>query len=185
MQNGRSYQVLGPLLRATADGDEVAFADLYKLTSRKLFRICVGILPDEAEAHDALQDAYLQVWIKACQYDEARASPITWLATLARNRALDRFRVRKPIPILNFDRESRKVLCEDAGALEVLIERQEHERLELCLRELDARFQDPIRGAFLTGATHREVADNQAVPLGTIKSRVRRGLLILRARLQD
>ncbi len=83
--DGRSYRVLGPLLRATALGNEAAFADLYRLTSKKLFGICIRILPEQAEANDALQDAYLQVWIKACHYDETKASPITWLATVARN----------------------------------------------------------------------------------------------------
>lgn len=95
--NARSYQILGPLLRATADGDANAFAELYRLTSGKLFNVCVSILPDKADADDALQDVYIVIWCKASMYDETKSSPITWLARLARNCTIDRSRICKHI----------------------------------------------------------------------------------------
>lgn len=182
MRSARSFQILGPLLRATAQGDQEAFSNLYRLTSTKLFRICASILPDEAEARDALQDVYLQVWLNACKYDEAKASPITWLATLARNRALDRLRIRRPMP--RSDAEFWDVPCEAPPILEALITSQEQEQLALCLKELDAQSETLIRGAFFKGATHCELAQQQSLPLGTVKGKVRRGLLRLRALLQ-
>ena len=184
--NARSYQILGPLLRATADGDEDAFAELYKLTSGKLFSVCVSILPDKADADDALQDVYIVIWCKAFMYDETRSSPITWLARLARNRAIDQSRISKPALPDEEDQAESKLdeLDESPDALSLLIRRQEQERLTVCLRELDAPTRRAIRGAFLFGATHLDLALAEGVPLGTMKSRVRRGLRTLRERYE-
>ena len=74
--------------------DAVALEDVYRATSSKLFGVCLRILHDREEAEDVLQEVYLSVWAKAGQYDPARVSPITWLAAIARNRAIDRVRAR-------------------------------------------------------------------------------------------
>ncbi|WP_370192282.1 sigma-70 family RNA polymerase sigma factor, partial [Aurantimonas coralicida] len=79
-------------LRAVAAGDRGALQAVYDLTSAKLFGICLRILGDREEAEDVLQDVYLIIWRKAESFDAGRASPITWLATIARNRSIDRLR---------------------------------------------------------------------------------------------
>ena len=178
----KSRQILGPLLRGTANGDEKAFAELYKLTSGKLFNICVSILRDKADADDALQDVYIVIWCKAALYDETKSSPMTWLARLARNRTIDRFRM--PKHLLPDDYETNCKLDEDPDALSLLITRQEQQRLISCLGELDAPTQRAIRGAFFSEVTHSDLASAECVPLGTMKSRVRRGLRTLGERFE-
>ncbi|MGH8033504.1 MAG: sigma-70 family RNA polymerase sigma factor, partial [Luteimonas sp.] len=86
---------LRTLLAATAGGDRAAFENLYQRTSAKLFGICVRILCERTQAEEALQDVYLAIWRKAGLYDGDRASPITWLAQIARNKAIDHLRASK------------------------------------------------------------------------------------------
>ncbi len=92
--SGRSE--LSELLRATSEGDPRAFETLYLRTSAKLYGICLRLLSDEAEAQDVLQETYVRVWQKAEKFDHTKASPITWLAIVARNKAIDRLRQRTP-----------------------------------------------------------------------------------------
>lgn len=182
MPIARSHQILGPLLRATANGDKDAFAELYRLTSGKLLKICLSILPEKADADEALQDAYIVIWRKAALYDEAKSSPITWLSRLARNRTLDRVRLFNGLVPENYEPHSDA--HEDPDALCMLIAKQEQERLESCLEQLDAASQIALRGKFLLGKTCKELARAEAVPLSTMKSRVWRGLRILRVQLE-
>ena len=88
-------EALTRALGRVARGDRPALQDVYRLTSAKLFGICLRILGDRSEAEDALQDVYLSVWRRAGSFDPGRASPISWLATLARNRSIDRLRSAK------------------------------------------------------------------------------------------
>src|SRR4051794_40703624 len=90
--NEADREKLRDWLLATAAGDRGAFEQLYQRTSAKLFGVCLRILRERAEAEEVLQDVYLTIWRKASQYDAERASPITWLAMIARNRAIDRIR---------------------------------------------------------------------------------------------
>ena len=92
--SGRSE--LSELLRATSEGDPRAFETLYFRTSAKLYGICLRLLSDEAEAQDVLQETYVRVWQKAEKVDQTKASPITWLTIVARNKAIDRLRQRTP-----------------------------------------------------------------------------------------
>ncbi|RYE83861.1 MAG: RNA polymerase subunit sigma, partial [Hyphomicrobiales bacterium] len=87
MSVDQARQFLVEKLQAVADGDRSALRDVYERTSAKLFGVCLRILSDREEAEDVLQEVYLTVWNKADRFDAARASPITWLATIARNRA--------------------------------------------------------------------------------------------------
>lgn len=162
-----------------ASGDRSALGDIYSATSAKLFGICLRILNDRGEAEDALQDVYLGLWQRADRYDPARASPISWLATLARNRAIDRLRsskrVRDSLP------ENAATAVEDDTPLadSLAEDKQRDARIHHCLGKLEKRQQSAIRTAFFDGATYRELAETQGVPLGTMKSWVRRGLAAL------
>lgn len=166
-------------LRRVAQGDRAALSDVYSATSAKLFGVCLRILPDRAEAEDVLQEAYLTVWRKAAAFDPARGSPITWLVTLTRNRALDRLRSRRPIASEPID--VAESVVDEAPPADSRIEMdQEAARLANCLRELPAGDGILIRAAFFQGSSYPELAARAALPLGTVKSRIRRALLKLR-----
>lgn len=171
------------MLRSIADGDRRALADLYGRTSAKLYGICVRILGSQADAEDILQEVYVTVWNKADRFDPQRASPITWLAVLARNKSIDRLRRGRLLtdPI----EHASDVADDQPTALDVLETAQEQYRLNGCLEELDAQQGSMIRAAFLDGASYPELAEREGVPLGTMKSWIRRGLLRLRGCLQQ
>jgi RNA polymerase sigma-70 factor (ECF subfamily) len=171
-------------LLATAAGDRGAFEQLYHRTSAKLFGVCLRILHDRGDAEEVLQDVYLTIWRKASQYDAAGASPITWLAIIARNRAIDRIRStqldRASVPIdlaaeLIDDSPDASMIADDAS---------EGRRLHDCLDELSVEQRRAIRVAFFEGCTYEELAQRSATPLGTLKSWIRRGLHKLRDCMQ-
>jgi RNA polymerase sigma-70 factor (ECF subfamily) len=154
------------------------------MTSAKLFGVCLRILNNRSEAEDVLQDVYVTVWRKAAGFDPGLASPITWLVTIARNRAIDRLRAstmaRRTEPI-----EAADAVSDPApSAGERLELAQRYQRLAGCLDELEGRQSAAIRAAFLDGTTYEELATRMGVPLGTMKSWIRRGLLKLRACLE-
>ncbi len=166
-----------------AKGDRAALATLYDRTSAKLYGICTRLLGSEAEAEEVLQDVYLLVWQKADRFDDSKASPITWLAVLARNRSIDRLRLRR-LPTDSIDAAGD--IADQADSVLDLLERdQENSRLALCLDALDERQGTMIRAAFLDGATYPELSERESVPLGTMKSWIRRGLLRLRKCLEQ
>lgn len=173
---------LAALFPAIASGDRHALARLYERTSAKLYGVALRILHSETEAEEVLQDVYVSVWRNAGRFQVERGSPITWLAVLARNRAIDRIRGRKP----------QSAPLEEAGdpascgpdALELLEQAVDRERLDGCLDQLDEAPRRAIVSAFLDGFTHSEIAANENVPLGTMKSRIRRALIALRMCLE-
>ena len=175
-------RALVPVLHAVARGDRPALATLYRRTSAKLFGICVHLLGSESEAEEVLQEIYITVWQKAGRFDEARASPITWLAVIARNKSVDRLRLRR---LATTDLgDAADVADGSDSALEVLQKQEQSDRLADCLKQLEERQQAMIRAAFLDGASYPELAKREAMALGTIKSRIRRGLLRLRGCLE-
>lgn len=173
------------LLAAVARGDAQAFERLYHATSAKLFGICVRLLPDRSDAEDAVQEAYAAIWRKAAQYDPTIASPITWLAMIAHNKAIDRLRRDGPahvtVPIefaleVSDHAPTAPALAEHAG---------ETRQLDRCLQQLEARRRTLIRTAFYEGATYEELARSTDTPIGTVKSWIRRGLMQLRTCLES
>lgn len=179
----RASHELNPLLRLVATGDRQALGDLYGRTSAKLYGICVRLLGSQTEAEEVLQEVYVTVWKNAARFDPLKASPITWLAILARNKAIDRLRLRQVLtgPI----EDASEVADDRPSALDVLETAQERERLNGCLDELESQQRSMIRAAFLDGASYPELAEREGVPLGTMKSWIRRGLLRLRGCLQQ
>jgi RNA polymerase sigma-70 factor (ECF subfamily) len=170
---------LAGALRRVASGSESALSEVYEQTSAKLFGICLRILGNRSEAEDALQEIYINVWSKAGSFDAERASPITWLAALARNRAIDRLRSaggRTYAPV-----EEALQVADTRPSADTLIEKsQDTARLYTCIDELDGRQSEAIRTAFFGGLTYAQLATRKNVPLATMKSWVRRGLLQLR-----
>lgn len=171
-------------LLAVGREDRSAFARLYRLTSAKLFGICLRICGERSAAEDVLSEVYLTVWRRAGAFEPGRASPITWLATIARNRAIDWVRAapgRRRAPL-----DEALDLPDDRPDPETAaLTTDRAHQLRDCLDELDPRSRDAIRTAFFNGQTYAELAERAGVPLGTMKSVVRRGLARLRNCLDD
>ena len=181
-QLGAKGHELAPVLRAVANGDRAALSVLYRRTSAKLFGICSRVLDSPAEAEDVLQEVYMTVWGKAARFDEQKASPITWLAVIARNKAIDRLRMRRPAT--DGLEAATDIADSGASAFELVEQDQQIERLSGCLEELEERQQSSIRAAFLDGASYPQLAEREGVPLGTMKSWIRRGLARLKGCLE-
>jgi RNA polymerase sigma factor (sigma-70 family) len=178
-RSGFSGSGLDQALENIASGDRDAFAEVYRRTSVKLLGVCRRILPERQEAEEVLQDIYLTVWRRAGAFDATRGSAMTWLITLARNRAVDRLRAsgRRPTDPIEYadhvadpapDAETQAIALDDSA------------RLTFCLGQIDGTDASLIRTAFFEGATYTELAERVARPLGTIKSRIRRALVSLR-----
>jgi len=178
----RSSDELAALIGAVAAGDRAAFRAVYERTSAKLYGICLRLLGSEAEAEDVLQEAYVTVWRNARRFDSAKASAITWLAVIARNKAIDRLRRRRPVA--DGLEAAAEVPDEGPLATAVIEQKDDARRLAHCLDELDERARAMIRAAFLDGASYPELAERQGVPLGTMKSWIRRGLMRLKGCLE-
>ena len=165
-------------------GDRSALEDIYRATSAKLFGICLRILKDEKEAEDALQDVYINLWRRADRYDPNKASPISWLATFARNRAIDRLRVGKVRAASVGEDEAMPIADTTPLADAMMIDAEREARVHTCLDKLDDRPREAIRTAFFEGRTYAQIAQDGGVPLGTMKSWVRRGLQKLKTCLE-
>lgn len=176
-------QALQDALGRVAAGDSVALKQVYDATSAKLFGVCLRILNDRSEAEDVLQEVYTTVWAKAGQFEPGRASPITWLAALARNRAIDRLRQVGRRSFSPID-DAEAVPDDGASAFDQLSASDEARRLDGCLSQLEAAQQKAVRVAFFEGLTYEEVASAFAVPVGTMKSWIRRSLQKLKACLE-
>ncbi|MFY9839668.1 MAG: sigma-70 family RNA polymerase sigma factor [Xanthobacteraceae bacterium] len=176
-------QLVAALARI-AGGDRGGLRLLYRDTSAKLFAVCVRILRDEGEAEDVLQDVYTTVWQRAGTFDPARASPITWLVAIARNRSIDRLRAGAMGARTRTIDDAADVSDNASNALAQIESLQEERRLTDCLGELEPRHAVAVRFAFLDGMTYDELARRMNVPLGTMKSWIRRSLLRLRECLE-
>ncbi|TVV73492.1 sigma-70 family RNA polymerase sigma factor [Sphingomonas solaris] len=168
------------LLAAVGEGDRAAFSALYARTSAKLYGTILRILPEGGQADDALQDVYARIWHIAGSYDAARGRPITWLAAIARNRAID---------VLRKGRGGARMVTLDPDALAAIPDEQVdpavHAALVQCLDTLDPLHRECILLAYLHGASREELAVRYDRPTGTIKSWLSRGLLALRGCLSD
>jgi len=166
------------LLRSIADGDRLALRPLYDRTSAKLYGICLRLLGNPEDAQDVLQTVFVTAWQRAGTFDPSKASPVTWLAVMARNRAIDRLRQGRT-RYESIDAAS-EVPDDQPSAIDLIEESEDRTRLRRCLDELEERHSAMIRAAFLDGATYPELASREGVPLSTMKSWIRRGLLRLR-----
>jgi RNA polymerase sigma-70 factor, ECF subfamily len=173
------------LIAQMAGGDEAALGTFYDTTSRLTFGLVLRILGDRSAAEEVLIDVYTQVWRQAAAYDRSRGTPLAWLTTIARSRALDRLRSgwqeqqrRQPLDELH-DMAARAASPEDAAAA------SEHQRLvQSALAALPPEQRQVIELAYYSGLSHSEIAAHLNQPLGTVKTRTRLGLLKLREALR-
>ena len=181
---------LEQLITATAGGDKLAFRQLYSETSAHLFALLLRMLKRRDWAEEALQDSLLKVWRKSETYDPGKGSPSTWLFTIARHRALDLLRQKRPedsLTVVDDEDGSSTVLDvvdEDENPEARAMEGEGMGRLERCMKGLLDAERKSVMLAYYEGYTHPELASAMSAPLGTVKSWVRRGLVKLRACLE-
>lgn len=166
------------LIAKTALRDHGAFSALYDATSAKLFGVCLRILNDRAEAEDALQDVFIRIWHKSDSYAVTGHSPMTWLITVARNLAIDRYRTRKNKGV-EIDAAS-EIADKQPGPEAQAIALSERKQIDNCLDELKPDQAGAVKGAYLDGDTYQDLADRYGVPLNTMRTWLRRSLIQLR-----
>ena len=174
------------LLRRIGRGDRSAFAEFYDLYANLLFSVAVKILNDQKEAEDVLQEVFVQIWDKAGTFDPQLGKPSSWAITLARNRAIDRIRASRRRARLVEEAATAGALDGGEGptANESVHGREKAALIRTAMAALPSDQRQAIELAFFSGLTQIEISDNLREPLGTIKARIRRGMLKLRDKLE-
>ena len=167
------------LLHAIARGDETALADCYDRYRLILFGLILRILHDREEAEDCLQEVFLQVWRRARDFDESRGRAFTWLVTIARSRALDRLRASGSR--LRLATEAAQVAHDEVGnAAEEAVQSEQAAIVRGALAKLPEEQRHALLLAYFEGLTQTEIAARLGDPLGTVKTRMRSGMIKLR-----
>ena len=170
------------LLARVAQGDEQAFAQFYRRSADGLYGLALKMMNDSGEAEDVLQDGFSYMWKRAATYDPVRSSPFTWAVMIVRNKAIDRLRSRQrqarivekaTVDFLHFTD------ADDVSAREP-VRREQCANVRAALAEIPGDQKQVVELAFFGGLTHEQIAQRLDTPLGTVKARIRRGLLRLR-----
>jgi len=168
---------LAELLAQCAVKNQRAFADLYGLTSAKLYGVALRILRRQDWAEDVLQECYVNIWNHAGNYAVQKSAPLTWMTSIVRNRCLDWLRrPQTEATGAEYDVAVEAWQDDSAGPMEQLMAAGDAQALARCLRELEGKQRQSIMLAFFHGMTHSELAGHMKQPLGTVKTWVRRGL---------
>lgn len=178
------------LLTRVAKGDQQAFGQLYDQSSTLLFTLAYRILSDREEAAELLQEVYLEVWRKIAKYDVGRGSPIAWLVTLTRSRAIDRLRTRtsRGNHVVADSFEHPLVSQTPDASLNPYETQEDQELRQMIVKailDLPLPQQQAIEMAFYQGLTHTEIAAKLNQPLGTVKTRIKLAMTKLRASLHQ
>ena len=181
-ESGR--QRLERLMRGVARRDRAAFRELYDATRAKLYGVILSILRERTAADDILQEIYVKIWDRAADFDPAKASPITWMTTIARNRALDE--VRRPRVTVDLPAEAlERVAGDDPHPLERREWSEELQRLMACLNGLAEERRQMVMLAYYQGWTREALSKRFERPVPTIKTLLHRSLAQLRGCLGD
>ncbi|UVI39543.1 sigma-70 family RNA polymerase sigma factor [Qipengyuania spongiae] len=172
-------------LTAVAAGNRGSLERVYEMTSAKLFGTILRIVRRRDVAEDVLQEVYVKVWRRAGRYDPEKGSPITWLSTIARNSALNDVRTNGRREEIAEDVFPEVVDTQIVAADDWLCAEQENAALAECLEELKDDHRRTIKMAFFEGLSHSELCERCDVPLGTLKSWIRRGLARLKSCLDE
>jgi RNA polymerase sigma-70 factor (ECF subfamily) len=174
------------LIRRVAGGDQQALADLYDATNRTLYGLLLRVLGDAGAAEEVLLDVFTQAWRQAGDYRAERGSPMAWLTTIARSRAIDRLRrgrqergLTEPLDAL------AQVAAAGASVEEDVTARERGAVVRAALAALPPEQREVIELAYYGGLSHSEIAAARGLPLGTVKTRTRLGLMRLRESLQS
>jgi RNA polymerase sigma-70 factor (ECF subfamily) len=172
------------LLARVARGDRQAFAELYDRFSTPLYATALRIVCDATEAQDIVHDAFVTIWEKAAVFDLARGSAFSWAVTLVRNRAIDRVRTRRRRAELLADSAPSDLGYQEGGhaasADTTTLQGDDARVVRAAVATLPPDQQRVLELAFFGGLTQEQIAEKLQAPLGTVKARIRRGLLKLR-----
>jgi RNA polymerase sigma-70 factor (ECF subfamily) len=174
----------GDAVARVAAGDPSGLADLYDRHARALYSLAYRMLSNRAEAEDLVQDVFSQAWRQAGRYDARRAGVGTWLLMMTRARALDRLRARRVRAFEMTGTPATDVAASDPDQETHVITAEEAGRLRAALQDLPDAQRKAIELAYYGGLSQTEIAEQLREPLGTIKTRIRTGLLRLRDALQ-
>ena len=166
------------LLDSIRRGDEGAMAELYDRFSAVVFSAALRVLGESSQAEDVLQEVFLQLWRNPSAFDANRGSLAAWLAVIARHRAIDHLRRRKP----EADFED-VVLSVDPGLDNMAARAEAIGRIRVVIDAMPDEQRTALEMAFFEGLTHTEIAEKTGEPLGTIKTRIRSGLIAIRKAL--
>lgn len=176
------------LFARVAQGDRFAFSQIYDRYSKPLFSLAMKMLGESSEAEDVVQDVFIALWDKADTFDSKRAKLFTWAVTLTRNKAIDRLRTRKRragiIERSSEDIADFSLSSEMPDSVEVAGRNERAQIVRKAFQTLPEEQREPLKLAYFGGLTQVEIAEQLGEPLGTIKARIRRGLLKLRDRLE-
>jgi RNA polymerase sigma-70 factor (ECF subfamily) len=169
------------LLRVAAQ-DAQALAEFYDLTAKPLFALAVRILGDASEAEEVIQDVFVQIWKNAPSFDPLLGPAFHWALSITRNRSIDRLRARqrRARMIEHLENDAATNAPASAAAGQDAFEAEDSAAVRATLNSLPADQRRVIEMAFFGGLTHQEIAESLKEPLGTVKARIRRGLLKLR-----
>ena len=177
-----SADPVSDLIEKVAGADRAAFRSLYSAASGKLFAVAYRILQDRSEAEDAVQEVFTRVWLNARRFDAGRARGMTWLIAIARNHSIDRLRAR-PAP-QDGDEAMADLRDPSPGVEAQIVAKGEARRITDCFGTLEPAKADAIRGAYLSGLSYEDLSVLHDVPLNTMRSWLRRGLLKLKECLE-
>ncbi|PPL14196.1 MULTISPECIES: ECF RNA polymerase sigma factor SigK [Microterricola] len=182
-QSSPANAELTAVLERVADGDQLAFGELYDLTAARIFGLVRRLLVDHAQSEEVTQEVYLEIWQTAPRFDASRGGAMSWMMTMAHRRAVDRIRASQA----GRDRDQRigrrdiTVDYDDvAERVEITIE---HERVARAMTRLTELQREALSLAYYGGLSHSELASYLEVPIGTVKTRLRDGMIRLREEL--
>jgi RNA polymerase sigma factor (sigma-70 family) len=183
---GLQLQPLEELVRAMAAGNRAALSSVYEQTVAQVFAISRSMLRSKEDAEEVVCDVYTNAWQRAGSYDASRGTVMAWLAVMARNRAIDRLRQRRESLSLDDDKHgalAASLVGEVLGPEQVLAQFQSGSAVHRALRSLTAQRRHLLGLAFFRGLSHQEIAGVTGMPLGTVKSHLRRALAALQGEL--
>jgi RNA polymerase sigma-70 factor, ECF subfamily len=182
--NTATQTPLADLLRRVECGDEPALGDLQQQTRKWLTSSIQRIVKDPWHGEEVLQDVYTYIWRHAAEYRDDRGTPMAWLGMIARSRAVDRFRLnQRDRATVEFNELNG--FGDFAGRSDELLKVSRRFLVREVLRELSANQQHLVRMAFFDGFSHTEIAERTGLPLGTVKTKIRKALITLREKLVD
>lgn len=170
-------------MRQIAQGDHASLAELYDRFSGVLFSVAYRVLNNQEAAEDVLQDVFVQIWEKAPSYDPARGKPMTWAVTLTRNKSIDRLRSTQRRNRLQDDVQREAETFEqfdDQSSFDAVASGETAQLVREAIRKLSKDQREAIELAFFSSLTQTEIAERLGEPLGTIKARIRRGMMKLK-----
>lgn len=182
-ESEQSTESADSLLALTALGDQAAFARLYDLMAPRVFGLVRRVLRDPAQSEEVTQEIFLEIWQSATRFDTARGTATTWMMTMTHRRAVDRVRAAQASRARDSKvglRDYAPPFDDVAESVEVTIE---HERVIRALSRLTDLQRQAVTLAYFGGFTHAEVAEMLHIPVGTIKTRLRDGMIRLRDEL--